>query len=340
MTETPAFAPTVQRWQLPRFGLAHLERVEAPMPSPGPRQILVRTEAVALNYRDLLVAQDGMGMPLDFPFVPASDMAGTVLAVGAGVTRWRPGDRVLSTFWGGWLEGERPAEAVALGAPGPGMLASHVLLDADWVVAAPATLDAVAASTLPIAGLTAWFALVEQGQVRAGQTVLIHGTGGVALFGVQLARLHGAVPIVVSGDAGKREQVRALGAAHALARDADWPAQVRELTGGRGADHVLETVGGANLGRSLEALRPGGRLSVIGVLAGDTVSASVYGFLLGRATVQGISVGHRRALEELVRAVDATGLRPVIAGEYRADEAPAAFAHLQRGAFGKVVVRF
>lgn len=340
MTDTPAFTPTVQRWQLPRFGLAHLERVEVSMPSPGPHQILVRTEAVALNYRDLLVAQDGMGMPLDFPFVPASDMAGTVLAVGAGVTRWRSGDRVLSTFWGGWLEGERPAEAVALGAPGPGMLASHVLLDADWVVAAPATLDAVAASTLPIAGLTAWFALVEAGHVRAGQSVLIHGTGGVALFGVQLARLHGAVPIVVSGDAGKREQVRALGAAHALARDADWPAQVRALTGGRGADHVLETVGGANLGRSMEALRPGGRLSVIGVLAGDTVSASVYSFLLGRATVQGISVGHRRALEDLVRAVDATGLRPVIAGEYRADEVPAAFAHLQRGAFGKVVVRF
>jgi NADPH:quinone reductase-like Zn-dependent oxidoreductase len=134
--------------------------------------------------------------------------------------------------------------------------------------------------------------------------------------------------------------VLALGAAHALAREADWPAQVRALTGGRGADHVLETVGGDNLGRSMQALRPGGRVSVIGTLAGDTVSASVYDFLLGRATVQGISVGHRRALEDLVRAVDTTGLQPVIAGEYGADEVPAAFAHLRRGAFGKVVVRF
>ncbi|MBV7453690.1 NAD(P)-dependent alcohol dehydrogenase [Acidovorax sp. sif1233] len=337
MHDTPA---TLQRWQLPRFGLAHLERTEAPMPAPGPSQILVRTEAVALNYRDLLMAQDGMGMPLEFPFTPASDLAGTVLAVGAGITRWRPGDRVLSTFWGGWLEGERPAAAVALGAPGPGVLASHMLLEADWAVAAPATLAAAAASTLPIAGLTAWFALVETGHVRAGQAVLIHGTGGVALFGVQIARQHGAVPIVVSGDAGKREQVLALGAAHALAREADWPAQVRALTGGQGADHVLETVGGPNLGRSMQALRHGGRVSVIGTLAGDTVSASVYSFLLGRATVQGIGVGHRRALEDLVRAVDATGLQPVIAGEYGADEVPAAFAHLQRGAFGKVVVRF
>jgi NADPH:quinone reductase-like Zn-dependent oxidoreductase len=331
---------TLQRWQLPRFGLEHLQRAEAPVPSPGPRQILVRTEAVALNYRDLLMAQDGMGMPLAFPFTPASDLAGTVLAVGSEVTRWHPGDRVLSAFWSGWLEGERPAHAVPLGGPGPGALASHVLLDAEGCVAAPATLGAAGASTLPIAGLTAWFALVEMGHVQAGQSVLIHGTGGVALFGVQIARLHGALPIVVSGDAGKRGQVLALGAAHALAREADWPAQVRALTGGRGADHVLETVGGDNLGRSMQALRPGGRVSVIGTLAGDTVSASVYDFLLGRATVQGISVGHRRALEDLVRAVDTTGLQPVIAGEYGADEVPAAFAHLRRGAFGKVVVRF
>ncbi|MFN4120865.1 zinc-dependent alcohol dehydrogenase family protein [Acidovorax sp.] len=331
---------TLQRWQLPRFGLVHLQQVQAPMPRPAPQQILVRTEAVALNYRDLLVARDGMGMPLAFPFTPASDLAGTVVAVGEGVTRWQPGDRVISTFWAGWLDGERPASAVPLGAPGPGMLASHVLLDVDWAVAAPATLNAAAASTLPIAGLTAWFALVETGGLRAGQTVLIHGTGGVALWGVQLARLHGAVPIVVSGDAAKREQVLALGAAHALARDADWPAEVRALTGGQGADQMLETVGGANLGRSLQALRAGGRVAVIGTLAGDTVSASVYDFLMGRATVQGISVGHRRALEELVRAVDANGLQPVIAGEYAAGDVPAAFAHLERGAFGKVVVRF
>lgn len=330
----------LQRWQLPRFGLEYLERAQAPVPEPGPHQILVRTEAVALNYRDLLMAQDGMGMALSFPFTLASDLAGTVLAVGAEVSQWRPGDRVLSTFWSGWLEGERPADAVPLGGPGPGALASHVLLDADGAVAVPATLGAAAASTLPIAGLTAWFALVTTGRVHAGQSVLIHGTGGVALFGVQIARLHGAVPIVVSGDADKRERVLALGAAHALARDADWPAQARALTGGRGVDHVLETVGGANLGRSMQALRSGGRVSVIGTLAGDTVSASVYSFLLGRATVQGIGVGHRRALEDLVRAVDATGLQPIIAGEYGADEVPAAFAHLRRGAFGKVVVRF
>ena len=247
---------TLKRWQLPRFGLAHLEHVEAPMPVPSAHQILVRTQAVALNYRDLLMARDSMGMALSFPFTPASDLAGTVLAVGESVTRWRPGDKVLSTFWGGWLDGDRPATTVPLGAPGPGMLASHVLLDADWAVAAPDALNPAAASTLPIAGLTAWFALVETGRLRAGQTVLIHGTGGVALFGVQVARMHGAVPIVVSGDATKREQVLALGAAHALARDADWPAQVRALTGGLGADQVLETVGGANLGRSMQALPP------------------------------------------------------------------------------------
>jgi NADPH:quinone reductase-like Zn-dependent oxidoreductase len=332
-------------WQLPRFG-GHqfLEKVVAPMPEPGHGQVLVRVEAAALNYRDLLLAQDGMGMPLQLPFVPASDMAGQVLAVGPGVTRWRGGERVISNFWGGWLDGERPADAVPLGAPGAGMLATHAVLDAHWLSAAPSTLTPVEASTLPIAGLTAWFALCgeEEGGrgLRAGEVVLIHGTGGVALFGLQIARQHGAQVLIVSGDAAKRKQALALGAAHALPRDGDWVAQVRELTGGRGADRVLETVGGANLGRSMEALRGGGRLALIGNLGGDTVSASIYSFLLGRANVQGIGVGHRRALEDLVRAVDATGLKPVIAGVYPSDEVPAAFDHLARGAFGKVVVRF
>jgi len=329
----------LQRWQLPQFGLQHLQRIEEPLPEPGPGQVLVRVDAVSLNYRDLLMARDGMGMAFPLPFTPASDMAGTVLAAGPGVTRWRGGERVVSTFWAGWLDAGWPAHALPLGGPGPGVLASHVLLDAEWAVAAPAALDAAQASTLPIAGLTAWFALVETGALRAGETVLVHGTGGVALFGVQIARLHGALPIVVSGDAAKRERALALGAAHALARDGDWAAEARALTGGRGVDHVLETVGGPNLGRSMTALRQGGRVSVIGNLGGDEVRSSVYPLLLGRAVVQGIGVGHRRALEDLVRAVDAARLKPVIAAQYAADDVPAAFAHLARGALGKVVVR-
>lgn len=192
---------------------------------------------------------------------------------------------------------------------------------------------------MPCAGLTAWFSMVEEGALRAGQTVLIHGTGGVALFGVQFARLHGAQAIVVSGSADKRERALAAGASRVLARESDWPAEVRLLTGGRGADQVLETVGGANLGRSLGALGARGRASVIGVIDGGEITASAFDLIRHRVTVQGISVGHRRALEDMVRAIDMNGLKPVIAAEYGFDDVPQAFAHLERGAFGKVVVR-
>ncbi|SDZ21348.1 NADPH:quinone reductase [Variovorax sp. YR634] len=329
---------TLRRWQLPTLGRAHLEQAEAPLPVPGANQILVKVGAVSLNYRDLLMIRGGMGMALDLPFTPGSDMAGTVAAIGPGVTRFAVGDRVVNTFWGGWIDSHWHAEATLLGGPGPGMLASHVLLDAAWAVAAPTTLSLAEASTLPCAGLTAWFALAETGALRAGETVLIHGTGGVALFGLQIARLHGAQAIVVTGSEDKRAHALALGATHVLARDGDWPAEVRRLTQRRGADHVLELASGPNLDRSLQAVRQGGRVSIIGMLGGETLSASFYAMVLGRVTVQGIGVGHRRALEDLVRAVDANALKPVIAAQYGFDALPAALDHLERGAFGKIVV--
>ncbi|ALM86590.1 NAD(P)-dependent alcohol dehydrogenase [Bordetella sp. N] len=330
------------RWQIDAYGHHNLQRVQAPIPQPGPGQIVVKVEAASLNYRDLMLTGNdkdyGWSAPL--PFVPASDLAGTVSAVGAGVRQWKEGDRVINTFRGGWLDGLAPADVIPMGGPGPGALASHVLLDAQWAVAAPATLNAAQASTLPCAALTAWFALVEEGHLNAGQTVLIHGTGGVALFGLQFARMHGARAIVISGAEDKRAKALALGANHVLSRHDDWVAQVRELTGGRGVEQVLETVGGANLGRSIKASAQDGHLSVIGVLEGSDFSGSAYAAIGNRVTIKGIAVGHRRALQDMVRAVDANALQPVIAAEYGADDVPAAFRHLERGAFGKVVVRF
>jgi alcohol dehydrogenase len=331
---------TLTQWQLDSFGRQHLRAVEQPISQPGPGQILVQVEAASLNYRDLMLTSNTYGWTPPLPFVPASDLAGTVLAVGPGVTRWQGGERIISTFVAGWLDGIAPPDTFSLGGPGPGALGSHVLLDAQWAVAAPTTLSAAEASTLPCAALTAWFALSETGALKAGQTVLIHGTGGVALFGLQFARMHGAQVVVVSGSQDKRDRALALGATHVLARDADWPAEVRRLTGGRGAEHILETVGGANVGRSLQALARGGRLSLIGVIDGVAFNGSAYDAIRNRAVIQGISVGHRRALEEMVRAIDINGLKPVIAADYPATEVPAAFAHLERGAFGKVVVHF
>jgi len=328
----------IQRWQINSFDRRSLQQVEVPMPTPAAGQILVRTQAVSLNYRDLMITSGNYAWTPPLPFTPGSDLAGVVEAVGPGVTRWKGGERIISTFVAGWIDGKAHSGTFSMGGPGPGALATHVVLDEQWAVAAPQTLTAEQASTLPCAALTAWFSYFEEGSLKAGETVLIHGTGGVALFGLQFATMHGAKVIVVSGATEKRDKAMALGAAHVIAREADWPAEVKRLTGGRGVDHVLETVGGANLGRSLTAVAPGGRISLIGVIAGGKVEAQAIDFIRSRAVVQGISVGHRRALEDMIRAIDTTHMQPVIDTVYGFADVRAAFAQLERGAFGKVVV--
>ncbi len=205
---------------------------------------------------------------------------------------------------------------------------------------APETLNDAEASTLPCAGLTAWTALVERGYLHAGQTVVVQGTGGVALFGLQLAVAHGAEVIVVSGDDDKLERARALGAAHGINRGReDWVEAVYRLTGDYGADHILEIVGGAHLDRALRAAAVFGRVSLIGVLEGFEISGHFAPLALKHLTVEGIQVGHRRGLEDFVRAVDRIRMKPVIDVEYELADLPAALGHLARGPFGKVVLR-
>ncbi|ASL42282.1 Crotonyl-CoA reductase [Burkholderia sp. AD24] len=333
---------TMGQWVLREAGAHNLRLEDKPMPTPGAGEIVVRVAAVSLNYRDLwFIADEQTDTSATLPATPGSDMAGTVVATGAGVTRFSEGDEVLGTFWAGWIDGECPPEAGVLGGSLPGVLAHYVVLHESWAVRAPRTLSALEASTLPCAGLTAWFALVEKGALHAGQTVVMQGTGGVALFGVQLARAHGAQVIATTSSAAKLQRVLALGATHGIDRNAtpDWERVARELTGGRGVDHVFELAGGDNLGASLRALRQGGRISLIGTLDGYSMSLPSIPSFLGRPTIQGIGVGHRRALEDLVRAVDTLELKPVVDTVYAFDQLPAALAHLERGAFGKVVVK-
>lgn len=332
-----------QRWELPSPGQDQLALRWLPLPAPQAGEIVIATEAVALNYRDAEVLEHGMGNALSFPFTPASDMAGRVVAVGAGVTRFAVGDRVLSAYMPGWIDGVPLswAEAPTRGGPLPGVLSEYVVDSAEWYVHAPRTLSAAEASTLPVAALTAWMALVELGQLHAGQTVVVQGTGGVSLFAVQLAAAHGARVIVTSGSDEKIARAMALGARHGINRNVtpDWPQQVLALTDGRGADHILEMTGGENVARSLRAVAQGGRISIIGLLDADSFTLPILPMLASRASVVGIAVGPRRALEDLVRAVDLLGIRPVIDATYPFAEVPAAFAHLRRGAFGKVVVQ-
>ncbi|MGR9077820.1 zinc-dependent alcohol dehydrogenase family protein [Rhizobium leguminosarum] len=338
---------TTRQWQIDTIGperqLTIGERTLEPVSG---NKVLVRTEAVSLNFRDRLVLESGMGLPLQFPFVPASDMAGVVEAVGPEVSRFKPGDRVISTFSPDWIDGRGLGDARTppyrtRGGFYPGVLSQYTVLSAEWYSRAPDTLDAAQASTLPCAGLTAWFALIECGGLKAGDKVLVQGTGGVALFGLQIAKVHGAEVFITSGSAEKLGRAAALGADHVINRhEGDWVEQLYQLTGGYGADHVLEIVGGPHLGQALKAVAINGRISVIGVLEGFEVSGPAGPLLLKAPVVQGISVGHRRALEDLVRAIDQTGLKPVIDKRYAFDEFPEALDHLYRGPFGKVVVEF
>jgi NADPH:quinone reductase-like Zn-dependent oxidoreductase len=330
------------RWELPALGLENLVQRSVARPRPKAGEILVEVEAVSLNFRDGEVAGNGMGVELAFPFTPASDMAGRVVALGEGVSRFALGDRVISVCITGWIDGAPMswADAPTQGGPIPGMLAQYVATPAEWCVLAPATLTADEASTLPIAGLTAWMALIELGHLHAGQTVVVQGTGGVSLFAVQLAAANGAKVIVTSSSDAKIERVIALGAHHGInrGRTPEWQAEVRRMTGGRGADHVLEMAGGENVARSLAALVPGGRIAVIGLLESDRLDVPILPLLGSRAVITGISVGPRRALEDLARMIDQHRIKPVIDAVYGFDQVPQAFAHLRRGAFGKVVV--
>lgn len=337
-------AETMQRWSMNALGRENLKLTQEPVPKPGPGEVRVRVNAVALNYRDKMVIEGMMPIPLSFPFTPASDMAGVVDSIGEGVTRFQPGARVISTFFPEWIDGRPQADARHLpyktsGGYFPGMLAEYVIVNENGLVAAPETLDDVEASTLPCAGLTAWFALVERGNLRAGQSVLVQGTGGVAIFALQIAKALGAEVYVTSGSDEKLARAKKLGADRGINRlKGDWAEALLTLTQDRGIDHIIETVGGENLQHSLRAVAVHGRISVIGVLAGSEITLSAGELLLKSPVIQGIGVGHRRALEEFVRAVEVTGLKPVIEQRYRFDQLEKALEHLDRGAFGKIVL--
>lgn len=336
-------ADSMRRWEIDAVGRENLALRSVPIPKPGLREILVRVAAVALNHRDKMVLETGRGLPLHFPFTPGSDLAGEVVAVGEEVTRFDRGDRVVSTFTPDWIDGLRAGNARTpayrtLGGYYPGVLAEYVAMSEEWFVAAPATLDAAQAATLPCAGVTAWFALMERARVQAGDTVLIPSTGGVALFGLQIAKANGA-EVIVSGNAANAERAKALGADHYVdsARE-DWVEAIYEITGDRGADHILEVIGGKHLGKSVQLAAVGGHICQIGALDGFDISAPAMPLMLKDVTIHGIGTGSRRALTRLVRAVDLAGISPVIDSRYPFADLQSALDHLDKGPFGKVVI--
>ncbi|HEX9668575.1 MAG TPA: NAD(P)-dependent alcohol dehydrogenase [Thermoanaerobaculia bacterium] len=330
--------------ELRAWGLENLVLAERPEPQPGPRQVVVRVRAASLNYRDLLLVRGTYNPKQKLPIVPCSDGAGVVVAVGDGVTRVRPGDRVCPTFHQAWLAGEPSRERLraTLGSPLDGTLAELMLLDEEGLVAIPGDLSDEQAATLPCAAVTAWNALVTAGGVVAGDTVLVQGTGGVSIFALQLGVLLGARVVVTSSSDAKLARARELGAWEGInyKEVPAWGVRARELTGGRGVDHVVEVGGAGTFEQSLQALRPGGTLSLIGVLAGAALELRLTAIQMRMLRVQGLLVGHRDSFEAMNRAIAHHGLRPVVDQVFPLAEARAAFEHLASGAhFGKVVVR-
>ena len=320
-----------------------LRLVDRPEPQPALGQIVVRVRAASLNYRDLIVMQGAYGR-VSLPLVPLSDGAGEVVAVGEGVTRWQPGDRVAGTFFPEWFSGPVSVEttkAALGGGSANGMLAEFVTLSEHGAVRVPEHLSFAEAATLPCAALTAWNALAEQGRVQAGETVVLLGTGGVSLFGLQIAKLHGARTIITSSSDDKLARATALGADATInyRTTPDWEKRVLELTDGRGADHVLEVGGAGTFAKSLRATRVGGHVALIGVLAGVATELRVTDILMKSLRVHGIYVGSRAMFESLNRAVTQHQLKPIIDRVFPFAETRAAYEYLQSGKhFGKVVI--
>ncbi|MCC6948623.1 MAG: NAD(P)-dependent alcohol dehydrogenase [Bradyrhizobiaceae bacterium] len=334
----------MRAYQLPkRTGIDDLTLVDLPTPKPGPNEVLIKVGACSLNFRDLAIVLGTYRAPVRENVIPLSDGAGEVTEAGPGVRRVQVGDRVAGVFFPQWFDGAVSAEHIreALGGNRDGMLAEYVVLHENAVVKLPAHLTVEEGATLPCAAVTVWNSLVELGRLTAGETVLIQGTGGVSIFALQFAKLMGAEVIATSSSDEKLARVKALGAAHGInyKTTPEWDNAVLDLTSGQGADHVVEVGGAGTLGRSLNAVRIGGRVSVIGVLTGRG-QINPTPILSRRANVHGIAVGSVHMFEAMNRAIAAAKLKPVIDKVFEFGDAREAFRHLESGRhFGKIVVK-
>lgn len=326
------------------FGMDNLRPAERPDPTPGPGQVCVDVQAVSLNYRDLLMVRGHYNARQPLPLVPCSDGVGVVSAVGEGVQSVSVGDRVAGAFSQTWIAGPPTAAKLrgTLGGPLDGTLAEKVILEADGAVRVPDYLSDVEAATLPCAALTAWSALVEQGRVTAGQTVLVQGTGGVSVFALQIARTLGARVIATSSSDSKLEQLREMGAWQTVnyAEDGKWAKTVRTMTGGAGVDHIVEVGGAGTLAQSLKAVSVGGTITVIGVLSGIASELNIIPILMQHVRLQGILVGSREGFDRMNLAFASHKLRPVVDRVFPFEQAREAFDYMASGAhFGKVCIR-
>jgi NADPH:quinone reductase-like Zn-dependent oxidoreductase len=327
------------------WGFDHLQPGTRPDPRPEPGQVLLRMKAASLNFRDLVVPNRGYGaFTGNLPLIPISDGVGEVIEAGAGVARVKVGDRVCPCFNQAWIGGAPDLERLTrtLGGPIDGTMAELMCLPAEGVVRVPAYLTDEQAATLPCAALTAWSALVTYDRLGPGARVLVQGTGGVALFALAFAKLAGCHVTVISSSDEKLARAKTLGADAGInyTTTPEWAKATREITGGRGYDHIVELGGEKTLPQSLRAIRPGGTISMIGVLSGSTLSAPLGLVVTRQVRLQGITVGSRDGFEAMMRALEQHHLVPVVDRVFAFEELKEAMEALKRGAhFGKICIR-
>jgi NADPH:quinone reductase-like Zn-dependent oxidoreductase len=335
----------MKAYELPGFGLEHLTQVERPYLSPAAGEVLVRFHAASLNYRDLMFVKGVYNPHAKFPAVPLSDAAGEVVAVGDHVTRWKIGDRVCPIFNQRWIEGEYSAaksRGTLGGGDNDGVARELGAFHEHGLVRIPDHLSYEEAATLPCAAVTAWHALVDFGRIKSGDTVLTLGTGGVSMFALQLAKLHGARVIATSSSDPKLERARQLGADETInyRTTPDWEKEVQRLTGGLGVDHVVEVGGAGTLPKSVSATRTAGGIALIGVLASGPGFNPIPVLMKG-LSLEGIFVGSRAMFEDMNRAIAANHLLPVIDRTFGFSELREALAYMESGShFGKIVIKY
>ncbi len=325
-------------------GLDQLQLSEAPEPGqPGPGEIRVRIRASSLNFHDYAVVVGAI--PTEDDRIPMADGAGTVEAVGEGVTEFKTGDNVVSTFFPQWLDGPAPIDNFST-TPGDGedgYARELVVRPANWFTHAPKGYSHAEAATLTTAGLTAWRALVVNGGLKAGDTVLTLGTGGVSIFALQFAKMMGATVISTSSSDDKLARLRELGADHTINYKTTpaWGAKVQELTNGEGVDHVIEVGGPGTLPESIDAVRIGGHISLIGVLTGREGEVPTAKLMAKQARLQGLIVGSRAHQQEMIRAIEANGMHPILDRSFNLEDIADAFRHEESGRhFGKICLEF
>lgn len=333
----------MKSYEIAEFGIDKLAISEREMPNPGPNDVLVKFHAASINYRDLRMVEGLYNPRLKMPVVPLSDGAGEVVGIGSEVTKWKIGDRVCPIFIQGWIDGEISFEKArtALGGDRDGVLREFGCFDESALVAIPAHLDFEQASTLPCAAVTAWHCLVVSGGIKAGDSVLLQGTGGVSIFALQIAKAIGARVIITSSSDEKLVRAKELGADDLInyRETPDWEKRVSELTDRRGVDHVLEVGGAGTLSKSIAAVKMGGHIALIGVLAGDAPVNWIPLFMKS-IRLQGLFVGSRKMFEDMNEFFETHRIMPVIDRVFDFAEAPDALRYLNSAKhFGKIVVK-